>query len=417
MVRDFFSNRTINFSLFRLFFGLMMIPQVLGLLPFIHELSNSTIVLHYPYLNWVEAYSHGLIDILGYTAILGAFLLAIGLLPRIGAVLFFVCFSYLFLIDISFYNNHYYLWCLISFLFIVVDLSNSINIKDVWKRNIINKEIAYSSILPFKLLITIVYFYAAIAKMNPDWIQGYPPKIWLNTEGFSNSELLGLMMAWLGLVFDLVISVGLWCRPTKWYVVLPYFAFHTANMFLFNIGMFPPVMMAAWLLFLPPIAIGSVVEIIKNGVYTGMQKYVLFLFFIFQILFPLRFLFMENKISWHRQGYYFAWRMMLDNYHVKDFQYKVVTKNPNNEYFVQFDKFITYRQFQNTYNEPYSIWLIAQKLKRDAITKYKTKDVSVYCRSIIELNQHKAKSLTIDTVDIGKTEYKIFRKNNFVTTF
>ena len=69
----------INFSLFRLFFGLLMIPQVINLVPHIHDLATSTYVFHYPYLWFIEAWSHELIDVLQYISLAAAILLAFGI--------------------------------------------------------------------------------------------------------------------------------------------------------------------------------------------------------------------------------------------------------------------------------------------------------------------------------------------------
>ena len=162
-----------NFSLFRFLFGMLMIPEIIYLVPFLHDLSNSTFVFHYPYLSIIEAYSHTLLTVLEGIALIGAILLALGILARVGALMFLVSFGYLFLIDMSNYNNHYYLWCLLAFLFAVADIHQSISIIDVLKRRT-NKKMSILNYVPFALMVSIVYFYGAVVKINPDWLEGYP---------------------------------------------------------------------------------------------------------------------------------------------------------------------------------------------------------------------------------------------------
>ena len=405
-------NSTTLFSLFRFVFGILMIEQVLSLVPFVFDLQNSHIVLHYPNLEFIEAYSFLLIDILKYTSIAGAFLLAIGIQPRLGALLFLMCFGYLFLIDISFYNNHYYLWCLMAFLFVVVDTHQSYNIIDIIKQNF-DKQITDISTQSFKILVSIVYLFAAFVKINPDWLQGYPAILWFESKGVHNANVLGLLMSYSGLFYDALMPILLWFFPRKAWVVIPYFAFHLINSFVFNIGMFPYIMMAAWLLFAIKNNNLSIFLPNKNTVF-NLRKISLNIFFLYNILFPLRFLIYDGRTSWHRQGYYFSWRMMLDNYKVNEFRFLVHLPSLNKSYQVKFDQLMNYRQFENTYNDAYCIWYVAQKLKTDATSKYKEKNPEVYNISTIELNQHTAKLLVLSSINLSSFNYKILKSNKYI---
>lgn len=411
-------NPTICFSVFRAVFGLLMIEQTLSLAPYVYDLQNSHIVLHYPNLEIIEAYSVLLIDVLKYTSIVGALLLALGILPRIGALLFLLAFGYLFMIDMSFYNNHYYLWCLLAFLFVVVDTQNSYSIIYLFNKKTKNA-ISSFAIQSFKILITIVYLYAAIVKINPDWLHGYPSILWFQARGFTNPKLFGIAMSYAGLFYDLSMPFLLWFFPRKIWVIIPYFAFHVANSILFNIGMFPFVMMAAWLLFaISDLKINTIVSEVK--LYTKFQTIrlcVVALFILFNIVFPLRFLLYEGRTSWHRQGYYFSWRMMLDMYKSKDFLFKVVIPSKNINYLVDLKVLMNERQYANSYKDPYMIWFIAQILKKEAKTIYNVydSDINVFNFSKIKLNQHPFKLIVNKNIDLASSDYKLLSNNKFIT--
>lgn len=407
-----------NFSLFRAIFGLLMIPQVLHLTPFIHELAKSTFVFHYPYLSFIEAYSHELIDALQGGAIIGAVLLAIGILPRVGAGLFLLCFGYLFLIDITFYNNHYYLWCLLAVLFMLADTHKSISITDLVK-NKTDKLISINTYMVFGLMVSIVYFFAAVVKINGDWLQGYPMRLMVAARGYPSPDALGYLLSYGGLLFDAVMPFILWRKPKAWYVWVPYFAFHGSNYFIFNIGEFPLVMMGAWLLYLPlaQLNLATLKTAFKNLFQPNAIGITYAAFFVFNLLFPLRFLLVEGNVAWHRQGYYFSWRMMLNNHEPLNFQYNVVMPERNDSYAVRFDKLVTFRQYSNCFHDAYNIWSLAQKLKKDAQRKYKTDDVRVYCTALITLNQHPPRLLINDKVDLGKVEYHLYKENSFINKF
>lgn len=409
----------VNFSLFRFFFGLLMIPQIINLVPDIHDLATSTYVFHYPYLWFIEAWSHELIDALQYISLTVAILLALGIVPRIAALIFMLSFGYLFLIDMSFYNNHYYLWCLFSFLFAVADTHLSISVIDVLKGRL-DKKINITNYAVFGFLVSIVYFYATIAKINGDWLQGYPMRLMTAARNYPFPELTGYIMSYGGILFDGAMSFILWKKPKTWYVVLPYFAFHLTNYFVFNIGIFPIAMLAVWLLYLvlAQYPIAKIFLSIKKE-YKLSSRYLLYsLFFTFQILFPTRcYLFIPGNPAWHRQGHYFAWRMMLHNHEPEFFQYYVeFPDNEDNNYHIQFDKLLTYRQLCNTFNDPYFIWQLAQKLKKDAVIKYHTNNVKIFCQSVVTLNQHPMQSIIVETIDLGQTPYHFFTPNNFIST-
>lgn len=405
-----------NFSIFRFAFGILMIPQVLHLIPHVHDLSNSTFVFHYPGLSFIEAYSHELIDFLGATSIIGAVFLALGILPRIGALVFLVSFGYLFLIDQSFYNNHYYLWVIIAFLFFIVESNKSISIRDLF-HNDVNKKFDSNNQLIFCVLITIVYFYGGLAKLTTDWLTGYPMILLAAERKLPSPEFTGLFISYTGLIFDLFIGFLLWWKPKKWYIFTPYFAFHIINYFTFNIGEFPIVMLFAWLLFLDfsEFPLAEKMKTLKALIIKPKIKSVFLSFFlIFQLVFPFRSLAVGNDFSWHRQGYNFSWRMMLNNYKSTNFQYYVKIQNKNIEYYVDFQKLLTFRQYYHAYHEPFMIWQLAQKLKKDGQKKYSSHKVEVYCESVVTLNNREEKQLINPNIDLGRVTYKQLKRNEFI---
>lgn len=411
----------ISFSIFRFLFGMLMIPQILNLIPSIHDLSKSTYVFHYPGLSFIEAYSHELIDTIAGVGIIGAVLLALGILPRLGALIFLLSFAYLFLIDMAFYNNHYYLWCLIAFLFVCSDVHKSISIVDVIKKEY-KKTISISNYIVFALLISIVYFYGGVVKLNPDWLQGYPMRMLAAARNYPFPDFAGFFMSYMGIAFDLFIWILLFRKPKAIYTIIPYLAFHLSNYFIFNIGEFPLVMLAAWFVFLPlaKIPIKEYAALLKQEfLYKSHTcKTVIYtLFFLVQLLFPLRSLLTGGNVAWHRQGYYFSWRMMLNNHELIDFQFFVEMSDKNDRYAVDFSKLLSFRQFSNTYHNPYFIWLLAQKLKKDAEEKYQSANVKVYCRALITLNQHIPRPLINEKIDLGNSSYSFIAKNVFITDF
>ena len=407
-------------SYFRIAFSVLMIPQIYNLVPHIHELENSCIVFHYPGLDFIEAYSHTFIDIVAGVSYLSVFLLGLGKFPRLGAIGFLITFGYLFLIDISFYNNHYYLWCLIAFLFSIVDQKNWLPLWKVHKKEDIAFQTDIKNYIVFGLLISIVYFYGGIAKINMDWLQGYPMRLMTSARNYPYPDFLGYFFSYFGLIFDLSIAFLLWYIPKNKFLILVLISFHLSNYFLFNIGEFPLVMIATWPLFLVIskfLKEHSFIEMIEPIKINSIRSIILFCFITIQIIYPLRPIIFNKDVAWNRQGYNFTWRMMLNNYEPIYFQFLVSFKNSNLNYHVDFSKLLTYRQFYHAYHDPYLIWILSQKLKKDAVLKYKNQDVKIYCKSLLELNQHKSQELIDSNIDLSLTKYNHFKKNNFINNF
>ena len=100
--------------------------------------------------------------------ILGGLLLLAGRTAKVGATIFFVCFTYVELLDKSNYLNHYYFVSLVAFM--LAWLPTTARTPSV-------PRLATTSI---RLLLALVYFYAGLAKLNADWLlHAQPLAMWL----------------------------------------------------------------------------------------------------------------------------------------------------------------------------------------------------------------------------------------------
>lgn len=264
---------------------------------------------------------------------LAALSFTLGYFYRISAVLFFLLFTYVELIDISTYLNHYYFVSLFLLLFIFVPAGYNYS-----RKNISSDEQAVVPqwcLLIFKLQLGIVYFYAGLAKLNAEWLlEALPLSIWLPAKndfpliGFLfNFKTTAYVFSWAGAVYDLSIPFLLLYHRTRIFAYASVFIFHTLTFFLFPIGMFPFIMIVSTLIFFPEGFHETILKTIKIpfknfvnprptvDLFTQkMNKsvlYILGIFFIFQILFPFRYLLYPGNLYWTEQGYRFSWRVML----------------------------------------------------------------------------------------------------------
>ena len=107
------------------------------------------------------------------------------------------------------------------------------------------------------LQLGIVYFFAGLAKLNPDWLfHAMPLAVWLPTK--ADFPVLGSLFAqpwtafafsWAGAFYDLTIVFFLLNRRTRPFAYAAVVVFHVLTKLLFNIGLFPFIMIFNTLIF------------------------------------------------------------------------------------------------------------------------------------------------------------------------
>ena len=210
--------------------------------------------------SWVRVWpAWGMYVHLGVLAVLGL-CVAVGYRYRLTALLLWLCFGYLQLIDASLYLNHYYFIVLLAALLVILPLGSagSLDVRRNPSARVRHFPAWYTYLLRFQ--VGLVYFYAGVAKFGSDWlVHAQPLNIWLTSH--ADMPLLGglfehwwvaLLMSWAGFVYDLTIVVWLSWRRTRALAYALVLAFHLLTHILFNIGMFPLIMSACALVFFSP---------------------------------------------------------------------------------------------------------------------------------------------------------------------
>lgn len=285
---------------------------------------------HYWGFDWVEPLSnrgmHALFWALGVLALA----VAAGFAFRVTAPLFALGLTYVQLIDVSTYLNHYYLAGLLAWLLAISPAHRAWSV-DGWLAR--RRGVPPAESVPrawhtlFRVQIGIVYVFAALAKLQGDWLlHGQPLGIWLGAS--TSLPVIGrvftyrgvpLAMSWFGFLFDATIVGWLSWRRTRPFAYAVVLCFHVLTRLLFDIGMFPVIMSISALVFfdadwprvlsrrerpaLPrPDAPtrGGRVALVLAGLYA-----------LVQIVMPLRCHLYGGNVLWHEQGMRFSWRVMV----------------------------------------------------------------------------------------------------------
>lgn len=282
---------------------------------------------------WVHPWpGHGMMIHFALLGVLGLFVL-LGLYYRVSAALFFLGFTYVFLLDQSRYLNHFYLVCLISFLMIFVPAHRQWSLDVRWGLTRGPGTAPAWVLWLLRAQIGLVYFYGGVAKLNGDWLQGEPVRGWLADRAgipLAGPLLGSAAMVWVfaygGLLFDLLVAPALVWRRTRAWAFLVALMFHLTNAFVFRIGIFPWFMMAATTLFFEPDwprrwlprrpsrDATSSHRGTESAVSFSGRKLALGLagaYLAVQLLVPLRHHLYPGDVSWTEEGHRFSWRMKL----------------------------------------------------------------------------------------------------------
>ena len=295
----------------------------------------------YPFLDFIRPWPGNGMYV--HFAVIGALalLIALGLFYRLAAPLFCLAFSYVFLLDKAYYLNHFYLIGLLSFLLCLIPAQHTASL-DRWLffRNH-SPAVPRWCVLLLRAQVFIVYFYAGLAKLNPDWLHGEPMRMWLAERAdfpllgsYFTSEWMAFLFAYGGLLFDLSIGFLLvWQRTRPWALGLAG-VFHFLNSQLFDIGIFPVLAFGATIIFADadwprrvmrptqPVlarfwarasyASGSLAPPAPGNQLSRMATLVLLhAYLLTQLLIPLRHWLYPGNVSWTEEGHRFSWRMKL----------------------------------------------------------------------------------------------------------
>ena len=363
-------------------------------------------------------------------------MVALGLFYRVSIVALVLVFTYLELTDVTNYLNHYYQVALLGALLCFIPAHRAWSLDALWFPRVSRAKVRAWMVWILRFQVGVVYVFAALAKLNSDWlIHAQPLNIWLlaRTETPLIGPALGsfevaLAMSWLGFLHDLLIVPALlWRRTRAWaYGVLV--VFHVGTGLLFNIGMFPYIMVLTTPVFFGPDwprrawaklrrrlepstepigpTGGRVPALGRIGVCA------LALWCLFQISVPARALFYSGPTNWHEQGMRFSWRVMVRE-KSGSVTYRVKTRNRKRERLVVPSKYLTARQEREFAGQPDLILQLARHIEADFKARGH-RDVEVRVDALVSWNGRPPRRLVDPDVDLTKVRVALFSHADWI---
>ncbi|MGH2561656.1 MAG: HTTM domain-containing protein [Thermomicrobiales bacterium] len=427
---------------FRIAFGLIMLWEVYRYVDhgwiaqyYVNPRFNFT----YVGFEWVKPWpgSGMYLHFLGLGAL--ALCIVVGLWYRVATALFFLGFTYVFLLEKAHYLNHFYFISLLSFALIFVPAHRALSFDAADHPERHTPTAPAWALWLLRAQLAIVYLFGGVAKLNGDWLRGEPMRSWLAFRTdfpligrWFTEEWMVYSICYGGLLFDLLIVPLLLWRRTRPFAFVAAILFHVMNDQLFAIGIFPWLALAATLLYfapdyprrligrLPPFAPridprptprGDRIDHAPPAPATGLrpvQRAIVAFLAIFlgvQALIPLRHHVIPGDVAWTEEGHRFSWRMKLRD---KRGEVRFFATNPvrGATWEVEPRHYLTSLQVRKMATQPDMILqfshYLAEQFRADG-----HEAIEIRAQAVVSLNGRAPRPMIDPTVDLAAETHRI----------
>lgn len=364
-----------------------------------------------------------------YFAIMGVFGLGVmlGYKYRLSMFCYALMWTCVYLMQKTSYNNHYYLMMLLCWLMVFLPANKWFSLDAKQHPNKASRSMPRWVALVVIFQVWIVYTYASVAKIYPDWLDATTTGLFMTGKqsywligDFLQQKWVHYCIAYVGIFFDLLIVPLLLWKRTRLAAFCVSIFFHLFNAVVFQIGIFPFMSMAfAFFFFSSEILqkrflpkkehyrLGEVkVPSYKKGLVAVFSMY-----FIIQIALPLRHWFIEDDVLWTEEGHRLSWRMML---RTKSGVTTLYTVNKETQERVRYNytALLTTKQQRKANAKPDFIWQLAQRIQK--IEAAKGNDVAVFADTRIRVNGGEMYRLIDNTVDLASQEWSHYKHHDWI---
>lgn len=400
---------------------------------------------------WVQPWSgdgmYWHFGVMGVTA----FMVTIGFLYRFAAILFFLAFTYIFLLDQARYLNHFYFVSLIALLLCCLPANRYWALDSRLGLAPRSAVVPRWAVIAPIVLFEVVLIYAGVVKINHDWMNLQPLTMWLGSRSHlcAFATITDWLSPWIGDVclvgpmltktwvvafasyFAIAVHILgapllLW-KKTRFWVFWFYVFFHLMNAWLWNIGIFPWLTIAGTLMFFEPswprqlwawlrspgwripAAPPAPSPTTEIPTISGerLTLVFLFVFVMFNILYPLRHHLYPGNVAWTEEGHRFAWRMKLRS---KDGLARFIVKDPasGKEWRINNARFLTHRQQRKMPTRPDMILQYAHRLAEVWQAEYAVENPEVYATVWVSLNGREPQLMIDPERNLAEVERRLW---------
>ena len=325
------------------------------------------------------------------------------------------------------YNNHYYLLMILNIIMCLLPANKDLSLDVKFGYTKKSEFMPYWCKFTIIAQLAIVYFYASIAKLYPDWLSGKVPGLLMASK--SHYHIIGdllqenwvhMVITYVGILFDLLIIPALLWKPTRKFAFAFSIFFHLYNSIVLQIGIFPYLALSFILFFFPP-------EKIRKWFYPKNKKIILTtkpfysnnylivilvsVWLVVQFALPLRHWFIPGDVLWTEEGHRLSWRMMLrQKSGTSIFYIKEIGKEEKKR--VNLSDYLTRKQIRSMGGKPDMIWQFAQHLRK--VYKEEGIPVEVYVDNKTKVNQSEYRQLINPNTDLAAAKWNYWGHNDWI---
>jgi hypothetical protein len=364
-----------------------------------------------------------------YFALMGTLgvLVMLGYKYRFSMAMYAIMWSCVYLMQKSAYNNHYYLMMILCWLMVFLPANRYLSLDARLNPKIRSLSVPRWAYLVPIGLIWIVYTYASVAKIYPDWLDGTATRLFMAPKKdyaligpFLQQDWVHMAMAYFGILFDLLIVPMLLWRRTRFLGFAISLFFHLFNSVVFRIGIFPYMSIAfSFFFFSPELLIRRFLpwKPAYEGDETVVPSYkplligVFSVFFMVMIALPLRHWFFKGPVLWNEEGHRLAWRMMLRTRSGQIIFY-VTDKETGEKKRYPHEDLLTTKQQRGVKTKPDFIWQLAQRIH--ALELAEGRDVKVTVISRVRVNDRNYSDFIDPEVDLASVPWEHFKHHDWI---
>jgi len=305
--------------------------------------TNPSFMFKYWGMEWSEPLEFTQMKVLLIVMLVLALFVTVGFFYRTSCVLYAVGFVYLYSLEAGLYLNHFYLVIVMAFMLAFLPCNVYFSVDAYLWPSIYRSTVPRWVLWTIRAELWIVYTYAGVAKLNLDWLRAEPLRHWLPKRfhypfigWFLQYEPAAYFFSYGGLIYDLFVGTWLLVPQTFYLGLASTLFFHLTNKYIFNIGIFPWLMIATTTLFFRSSWPRYFLYLIKNAnkrrpppfeevesrpfdcvpvrKLTAKEWLTIILALAFlgqQLVFPLRHYTYPDDPFWNEHGHRYSWRMKL----------------------------------------------------------------------------------------------------------
>lgn len=416
--------------LFRIFLGFLLACETFGAIATGWVKSNfitPKFTFSHIGMEWLQPLpGNGMYYYFVVMGILGL-LVMVGYKYRFSISLFTFLWAGVYFMQKTSYNNHYYLLVLVCLMMAFLPAHRYASIDARINPGIKKLTMPAWSSFVMIAMVSIVYFYATLAKFYPDWLNGTFAKnllsgsvtiAWLRD--IMTQKWFYLFIAYSGIAFDMFVVPLMLFKRTRTIAFVASLIFHLFNSITLQIGIFPFFALSFAVFFYPPEKIRQIFFRKKPVAQTNalsnegiaILKYFFVPYLIIQLLLPLRHYLIKGDVLWTEEGHRLSWRMMLRSRSGSTY-FRVIDKSTGQEIFYKPSDDLTPKQEGGMRTRPDMIWQMAQFIKQ----KYKAKniDVAVYAVTTVAINNGPYLQLINPDTDLATAKWDYFWHCDWIT--